>query len=84
MIRLYARRKIYSAKMKDGKKVSVYIALVQQMASNLISMGLEIQDLDIAMTVLMGLPEKFENLNVAIDTLKENDITLDFVKSRLV
>lgn len=70
--------------MKDDETALAYIARVQQIVLDLRSTGVEIQDSNIAMTVLMALPEKFENMIVANDTLEEDDLIPDFVKSRLV
>ncbi len=47
----------------------------------------EIDDKELAMAVLNGLPERFDSLICALDALwgNENDtFTLEFVKSRLL
>lgn len=83
--KLNARRNFYSAKMNDGERVLVYINRVRQLASDLKSMDIAAEDEDIAMTVLCGLPDRFEHLIVAIDTVtSERQLTLEFVKSRLL
>ena len=83
--KLKARRNFYSAQMLDGEKVLTYINRVRQLASDLKSMDVEVEDEDIAMSVLCGLPGKFEHLIVAIDTVADNSkLSLDFVKSRLL
>ncbi len=49
-------------------------------------MGVDIDDQEIAMTVLTGLPSRFDNLISALDALGEdqNIFTLDFIKGRLL
>lgn len=48
-------------------------------------MGVVIDDQEIAMTVLCGLPQKYEHLIVAIDAATDDSgLTLDFVMSRLL
>ena len=83
--KIKARRKFYSAKMEDDERVLVFINRVRQLASDLKSMEVSVNDEDIAMTILCGLPERFEHLIVAIDTVADDsNLTLDFVKSRLL
>lgn len=48
-------------------------------------MEVNVEEEDIAMSILCGLPQGFENLIVSIDTIAdESRLTLDFVKSRLL
>ncbi len=49
-------------------------------------MGVDIDDQELAMAVLNGLPERFDSLICAFDVLEnESDtFTLEFVKSRLL
>ena len=83
---MVARRKLYTVTMQEGEKVLTYVNRVQNLASILKSMGVEISDKEMGMAVLNGLPPKYDSLIVALDALgSENRIfTLDFVKSRLL
>ena len=84
--KLAARRKFYTVTMEQGEKVLTYINRVQHLASILKSMKVEIDDKEMAMAVLNGLPARFDSLIVALDALgnEDKDFTLDFVKSRLL
>lgn len=81
-----ARRKFYTVTMHDNEKVLAYINLVKQLAARLKCMDVDIDDKEMAMAVLNGLPEQFEGLIVALDALgnEEKTFTLDFVNSRLL
>ena len=82
---LSARRRFYSVKMNDGEKALAYISRVRQLAADLKAMDVKVEDSDIAMTVLCGLPSKYEHLIVAIDAATgDSSLTMDFVKSRLL
>ena len=82
---LSARRRFYSVKMNDGEKALAYISRVRQLAADLKAMDVKVEDGDIAMTVLCGLPSKYEHLIVAIDAATgDSSLTMDFVKSRLL
>ena len=83
--KLRARRNFYSVQMEDDERILTYINRVRQLASDLKSMDVDVRDEDIAMSVLCGLPDRFEHLIVAIDTVTdETNLTLEFVKSRLL
>ena len=84
--KLAARRRFYTATMENGEKVLTFINRVQQLASTLKSMGIDVDDKEVAMAVLNGLPPQYENLIVALDALGNEDklFTLEFVKSRLL
>ncbi len=56
--KLAASRDVYTATMKENKKMLVYINRVLQMASVLQSMGVQIEDKEMAMAVLNGLPPR--------------------------
>ncbi|CDF77556.1 Retrovirus-related Gag-Pol polyprotein [Chondrus crispus] len=84
--KLSARRDFYTVSMLPSEKVLVFINRVKQIAARLQSMSVEIDDKEIAMAVLNGLPPRFDNLIVALDALGNEDkvFGLDFVKSRLL
>lgn len=74
----------YFAKMKEDERILAYIARVRQLASDLKSMSVDIDDAEISMTVLSGLPDRFQNLIVATDETNEDNLILDFLKSQLI
>jgi len=47
-------------------------------------MGGEVTEMDVPLSVLNGLTSKYENLLVALDAEGEDELSLDFVKSRLL
>ncbi len=84
--KLAARRNFYTATMHENEQIITYVNRVRQLASTLKSIGVEIDDKELAMAVLNGLPERFDSLICALDALgNENDtFTLEFMKSRLL
>lgn len=83
--RLAARRSFYTAAMSESEDVITFITRVRQLASSLKSMGVTIDNGEMAMAVLNGLPDRFDSLISALDALGNDDkvFTLDFVKSRV-
>ncbi len=72
--------------MLADDRILAYTNRIRQLASTLKSMGVEIDDKEMAMAVLNGLPERFNNLISALDALgNENEtFSLELVKSRLL
>ncbi len=58
--------------MIEGEKMMTYINRVKTLASTLKTMGVDIDDQEIAMTVLTGLPSRFDNLISALDALGDD------------
>lgn len=84
--KLTARRRFYTATMHNGEKMLSYINRVKQMAATLKSMGVTIDDEELAMALLNGLPSSYESLIVALDALGSESkvFTFDHVRSRLM
>lgn len=84
--KLTARRRFYIATMKNGEKILAYLNRARHLASILKSMNVNIDDKEMAMAVLNGLPECCETLIVALDALGLDDKSFpyDLVKSRLL
>eukprot|EP00171_Calliarthron_tuberculosum_P021288 IDg21288t1 len=84
--KLSARRDFYTASMRNGEKMMVYINRVRQMALTLESMNVIIDDKELAMAVLNGLLERYQRIITALDAIGDEDtsLTLDKVRSRLL
>lgn len=80
--KLAARRDFYTATMKPGEQMLVYINRVRQMATVLSAMGVDIDDKEMAMAVLNGLPSSFQTLITALDAIGDEDPTFTFDKVR--
>ena len=82
--KLAARRRFYTVTMSDGEKVLEFASRVMQLAGTLKSMGTTVEDSEMAMALLNGLPDKFDGLISALDALgdDESTFTFEFVKSR--
>jgi len=84
MNRLKSRREFYTVTMNVGEGMLGYINRVRNLGENLKAMGGELTEMDVAMSVFNGLTSKYENLLVALDAKGEDELSLDFVKSRLL
>jgi len=84
--KLSARRKFYTVTMECNEKMLTYLNRVRQLAASLKSMGVDIEDQEMAMAALNGLPASYESLIVALDAVgnDEKSFSFDIVKSRLL
>lgn len=82
--KLSARRRFYTASMNEGEKVLAFAARIRQLAATLKSMGVKIDDQEMAMAFLCGLPDRFDGLISALDALADDSktFTFQFVVSR--
>ena len=84
--KLSARRNFYTVTMENGEKMLTYLNRVKQLAAILKSRSVEIDDKEMAMAALNGLPASYESLIVALDALGSDEkcFTFELVKSRLL
>ena len=82
--KLAARRRFYTATMHDDEKVLEFASRIRQLAASLKSMGVTVDDQEMAMALLNGLPDRFDSLISALDALADDQelFTFEFVKSR--
>jgi len=84
MKKMKARREFYTVEMTVGEGMLSYINRLRNLGENLKAMSGEVTEMDVAMSVLNGLTSKYENLLVDLDAKGEDELSLDFVKSRLL
>lgn len=83
--RINARRAFYTTRMRENEKMFQFINLVRHLAFDLKCVDVIVEEEDIIMAILCGLPEPFEYFIVAIDTRNGDRILmLEFVKSSLL
>eukprot|EP00171_Calliarthron_tuberculosum_P003752 IDg3752t1 len=84
--KLAARRNFYTATIAPDESISTFSSRVRQLAATLRSMGVILEESEMAMALLNGLPERFDGLISALDALGNDDkiFTFDFIKSRCV
>ena len=61
-----------------------YINHMKSLAHQLTDFEVPVRDEDIVMTLLESLPASFENLIVALETLRSKDLTMEFVTARMM
>ncbi len=75
--KLTTRRNFYTATMHENEQIITYVNRVRSSPPPSSQMGVEIDDKELAMAVLNGLPERFDSLICALDALgNDNDTFL--------
>lgn len=82
--RIFLRRKFFNIKLKEGDGMQAHINQVRELAEQLDAIGAPVTDSDIAMTLLCSLPEQYDSLIVALESRPSDDLTSEFVASRLL
>ena len=81
---LFVRRKFFTIKMQEGDDLMAHINHVKELADQLTSFEVPVREEDIVMTLLESLPPSFENLIIALETLRLEDLTMAFVTARMM
>ena len=81
---LFVRRKFFTIKMQEGDDLMAHINHVKELADQLTSFEVPVREEDVVMTLLESLPPSFDNLIIALETLRLEDLTLEFVTARMM
>lgn len=81
---LVARRRFYTVTLKEKEKVLEFASRTRKLAGTLKSMGVTIEDSDMAIVLLNGSIDRLDRLFCALDAFgnKEKLFTFKFVNSR--
>jgi len=82
--KLYLMRKLYQTKLSRSHDMNDYIRSALEMVERLRGIGEDIPDFHVAALLLSGLPESYENLVTALDARPDDELTLEYVKGKLV
>ncbi|CAK9803102.1 Retrovirus-related Pol polyprotein from transposon TNT 1-94 [Anthophora quadrimaculata] len=78
------KKEFYHLRMKDEEGMSAYVSRVKVATRNLREAGAEVKDEDLAYAMLAGLPDSYENLNMALASLSDDKFTSAEVKRVLL
>ena len=87
--KLSARRSFYTAIMSENESVLHFANRIRQLAATLKSMSVSIDESEMAMALLNGLPDQYAPLISALDALgtednKNQSLKFDFLKARVM
>jgi hypothetical protein len=70
--------------MQEGEDLLDHINKVKALADQLACLEVPVRDEDVVMTLLESLPPSYEYLITALETLPMQDLTMEFVTTRLI
>lgn len=82
--RLLVRKQLLNMKMHDGDVVSEHFLKFDKLIRDLKSTGATVEELGIVCHLILTLPRSYDTLVTALETMNPNDLSLDFVKSRIL
>ena len=78
------RQKYYSCKFQHNGNMLEHINYLKSLHDQLVEMGVQIDDKELAMTLLASLPDDFMPLSTALDAVGETNLSFDKVKMMLL
>src|SRR6218665_2760272 len=81
---MYLRKKQYKIRLQDDQDMQEYSRAVLRLVEQLRGVGEELSDQQVATLLLCGLPDKYETLITALEARDEDELTLEYVKNKLV
>lgn len=81
---LFLRKRLLTMKCDDGMDLERHFLDFDKIVRELKSMGATIEPLDAICNLLLTLPESFNVVVTAIETMDPANLTMEFVKSRLL
>lgn len=81
---LLLRRQLLMMKYDESDSITDYFLRFDTMIRELKSTGAKMEELDIVVHLLLTLPKGYDNLVTALETIDQEKLTLEFVKTRLM
>ena len=78
------RRKLYAARMEKGTKMLDHINYIKTLAEHMEGVGDAVSENDLVIILISSLPEEYNFLITALETIKEEMLTWDYVRDRLL
>ena len=78
------RQQYYSCRFRSGDNMLEHISHLRSLHNQLKEMGVNIDDKELAMTLLASLPEEFKPLIIALDAVGDENISYEKVKNMLL
>uniref|UniRef100_A0A8D9DSZ1 Copia protein n=1 Tax=Cacopsylla melanoneura TaxID=428564 RepID=A0A8D9DSZ1_9HEMI len=81
--KIMIKKRLINMKMKNNESVQDYSQRFDTVVSELKALGEEVKESEILCQYLIGINEKFSTVVSILENMKEEDLSLDYVKRRL-
>lgn len=82
--RMFLRRELLTLKMTDGENLENHFLKFDRILRELKSAGAKMEDEDVVCQLLLTLPKSYDPVVTALETMKIDELTIEFVKGRLL
>eukprot|EP00111_Clytia_hemisphaerica_P006416 TCONS_00018648-protein len=82
--KIYYRRKLYSARMEKGKDMTEHINQIKTLGEHLEAIDVAIAEKDLVILLISSLPDDYNYLITALETIADDNLTWDYVRDRLI
>jgi len=82
--RMFLRRQLLALKMNESEELNIHILNFERIVRKLKSAGAKMEEEEIVCQLLLSLPESYDPVSTALETMKPEELTLEFVKGRLL
>ena len=80
----FYRRKLYSAHMEKGSSMVDHVNYVKTLSEHLDAVGDAVEEKDLVIILISSLPEAYNYLITALETIAEEKLTWDYVRDRVI
>ena len=81
---IYYRRKLYALRMEKGTTMTAHVNNLKTIAEHLECLDDAVSDKDLVMILISSLPDSYNNLITALETLKQDSLTWTYVRDRVI
>ena len=82
--KIFYRRKLYSARMDKGTSMVAHVNYIKTLSEHLEAVGDAVAEKDLVIILISSLPEEYNHLITALETIAEDKLTWDYVRDRLI
>ena len=82
--KIFYRRKLYSARMEKGTNMLSHVNYIKTLSEHLEAVDDAMAEKDLVIILISSLPEEYNYLITALETIAEEKLTWDYVRDKLI
>ena len=82
--KLFLRKQFQELRLKEGENVKSFLLQFEKVLREMKAAGVKTEEEDVVCQLLLALPKSYEALITALETIQPDQLTLEYVKKRLL